>query len=176
MKYGILLYFACYFLYHCVGSLFRGFRQKFDIVRPFSWKGSVFWGISAKNEPVQTSPLCIYPFLGGFGEKMTAFEVTCMDLENTKLVVLSACETGLGDIKNGEGVFGLNRAFKIAGAKNIILSLWQVPDNETGELMNNFYKNWILDKMQVEDAFNKAQRDLKQKYNDPFYWAAFILI
>ena len=107
---------------------------------------------------------------------LTAFEVTCMDLENTKLVVLSACETGLGDIKNGEGVFGLNRAFKIAGAKNIILSLWQVPDNETGELMNNFYKNWILDKMQVEDAFNKAQRDLKQKYNDPFYWAAFILI
>jgi len=107
---------------------------------------------------------------------LTAYEVTCMDLTNTELVVLSACETGLGDIKNSEGVFGLNRAFKIAGVKNIILSLWQVSDKETGELMSSFYKFWIQDKMSIEDAFTNAQKELKQKYNDAFYWSAFILI
>jgi CHAT domain-containing protein len=72
---------------------------------------------------------------------VTAYEISNLDLSNTGLVVLSACETALGDIKGTEGVFGLQRAFKLSGVQNMILSLWQVPDKETAELMNLLYTN-----------------------------------
>lgn len=98
-----------------------------------------------------------------------------MDLQNTELVVLSACETGLGDIMGGEGVYGLQRAFKVAGARTIIMSLWKVPDKETVELMELFYKNWLENKMSKEDAFNQAQRELSKKY-PPYFWAAFVMV
>ena len=107
---------------------------------------------------------------------LTAFEVTGMDLINTRLVVLSACETGLGDIANGEGVIGLQRAFKIAGVKNIIMSLWKVPDKETSELMQTFYKYFFHDKLPLRESFLNAQKDMRKKYNEPYYWSAFILI
>ncbi|MEI9909495.1 MAG: CHAT domain-containing protein [Bacteroidota bacterium] len=97
-----------------------------------------------------------------------------MDLSKTHLVVLSACETALGDIKGNEGVFGLQRAFKLAGVKNMILSLWRVPDAETAELMTTFYNYYIKGKP-VREAFNAAQKDMRAKYK-PYYWAAFVLI
>lgn len=106
---------------------------------------------------------------------LTAYEVSNMDLSNTELVVLSACETGLGDIKGGEGVYGLQRAFKTAGARSIIMSLWKVPDKATVELMESFYTNWIVRKISKEDAFNYAQNEMRKKYSDPYMWAAFIL-
>lgn len=106
---------------------------------------------------------------------LTAYEVSNMDLSNTELVVLSACETGLGDIKGGEGVYGLQRAFKTAGAKSIIMSLWKVPDKATVELMEMFYSNWLEKKMAKEDAFNLAQSEMRKKYSNPYMWAAFIL-
>jgi CHAT domain-containing protein len=105
---------------------------------------------------------------------LTAQEVSNLDLRNTKLVVLSACETGLGDIKGSEGVFGLQRAFKMAGAEYLIMSLWQVPDKETAEFMELFYKNLVKVK-DIPKAFNVTQQVMRKKY-DPYYWAAFILI
>ena len=105
---------------------------------------------------------------------LTAYEISSLDLNNTNLVVLSACETALGDIKGTEGVFGLQRAFKLAGVQNMILSLWQVPDKETAELMNLLYTH-KLNGMTNYDAFNKAHDSMRKKY-PPYYWAAFVLL
>ena len=105
---------------------------------------------------------------------LTAYEISNLDLSNTELVVLSACETALGDIKGTEGVFGLQRAFKLAGAKNMIMSLWQVPDKETVELMTIFYSH-KLNGMSIYESFNKAKNAMRKKYA-PYYWAAFVLI
>jgi CHAT domain-containing protein len=89
-------------------------------------------------------------------------------------VVLSACETGLGDIKGSEGVFGLQRGLKQAGAGSIIMSLWRVPDKETSEFMQVFYSN-LLSMKDIRKAFVFAQKTMQKKY-DPYYWAAFVLV
>jgi len=105
---------------------------------------------------------------------LTGYEISQLDLNKTKLVVLSACETALGDIKGSEGVFGLQRAFKLAGVDKMIVSLWQVPDKETAELMISFYGNWLKGQT-INKAFAQAQADMRKKYS-PFYWAAFVLV
>jgi CHAT domain-containing protein len=105
---------------------------------------------------------------------LTSYEISNLDLSNCQLVVLSACETGLGDIKGSEGVFGLQRAFKMAGVKNIIMSLWKVPDKETQELMTSFY-NYCFSGKSVHDALQAAQSDMKKKYS-PYFWAGFKLL
>jgi CHAT domain-containing protein/tetratricopeptide (TPR) repeat protein len=105
---------------------------------------------------------------------LTAYEIAQMDLSNTDLIVLSACETALGDLQGNEGVIGLQRAFKIAGVKQMILSLWRVPDKETMELMSLFYKNWTGGQS-TRDALRSAQLKMKKKYS-PYYWAAFVLV
>ncbi len=105
---------------------------------------------------------------------LTAFEVSTMDLSQTRLAVLSACQTGLGDIQGSEGVFGLQRAFKQAGVEYIVMSLWQVPDKETVEFMTLFYEN-MAKGIAIEVAFNTAQQAMRGKY-PPYYWAAFVLI
>jgi CHAT domain-containing protein len=105
---------------------------------------------------------------------LTAYEVSNMNLSNTQLVVLSACETGLGDVNSSEGVIGLQRAFKTAGVRYIIMSLWSIPDYQTSEMMSLFYNNWS-DGMNISYAFGKAQKSMRQKYS-PYYWAAFVII
>ena len=107
---------------------------------------------------------------------LTSYEVSDLYLPNTKLAVLSACQTALGDIQGNEGVYGLQRAFKIAGVQNLVMSLWKVPDAETAEFMQAFYKN-IFEKQSINDAFYNAQTVMKNKYRDePYKWAAWVLV
>ncbi len=107
---------------------------------------------------------------------LTAYEISQMNLSNTELVVLSACETGLGDIEGNEGVYGLQRAFKIAGAKYLIMSLWKVNDQSTRELMTDFYQQWLSNGLSIPEAFRTAQQNMKGKYKDPYHWAGFVLV
>jgi CHAT domain-containing protein/tetratricopeptide (TPR) repeat protein len=104
---------------------------------------------------------------------LTAEDVTGMDLLDTELVVLSACETGLGEIHVGEGVFGLRRAFVLAGAKTLVMSLWKVPDEVTTGLMVDFYQR-ILGGEPRGEALRQAQLGVKARYPHPFYWGAFV--
>ena len=91
-------------------------------------------------------------------------------------MILSACETGIGDYKVGLGVMSLQKAFKIAGAKSVIMSLWPVSDTKTQELMTLFYNYWLKNKLTAFEALHKAKIELKKKYSEPFYWAGFIII
>lgn len=108
---------------------------------------------------------------------LTALEVSELDLQGTELVVLSACETGIGAVSSGEGVYGLRRAFAITGAQSQIMSLWQVDDIGTSELMTLYYQN-LLDKRQGRsEALRNAQLEMLNTgtYQHPYYWASFIL-
>lgn len=109
---------------------------------------------------------------------LTALELSGLDFRGLDLVVLSACQTGLGEV-TGEGVFGLQRGFKKAGAQTLMMSLWKVDDQATRLLMTEFYRN-LLDGKSKRIAFNNAQQYLRTvengKYNLPRYWAAFILL
>ena len=98
------------------------------------------------------------------------------------MVVLSACETGLGEVRTGEGVFGLRRAFTQAGTKSLVMSMWQVPDKETKELMVEFYKNIISGRMNrcqaLRQATLKEMKVVKERYGhtNPYYWGAFVFM
>jgi CHAT domain-containing protein/Tfp pilus assembly protein PilF len=113
---------------------------------------------------------------------LTAEKILGLNLRGTDMVVLSACETGMGDVKNGEGVYGLRRAFTQAGAKSLVMSMWEVPDVETKELMVNFYKNLQSGKMNRAEALRQAaltqRQTVKARYgnDNPYYWAAFVFL
>ncbi|TYQ26385.1 tetratricopeptide repeat protein [Pseudanabaena sp. UWO311] len=104
---------------------------------------------------------------------LTAQDVTTIDLRGTKLVFLSACETGLGKVTNGEGVYGLRRAFTLAGAESQVMSLWKVNDQVSRELVESYYKNLKANQGRSQ-SLKTIQLDLLKKYGYPYYWAAFI--
>lgn len=106
---------------------------------------------------------------------LTAYEIADLNLSQTRLVVLSACETALGDLRGPEGVFGLPRAFKMAGAEKLLLSLWPVDDARTQQLMTLFY-TYLKTDLEVREAFRKAQLDVQNQAPDPSIWAAFVLV
>jgi len=103
---------------------------------------------------------------------ITALKISALDLKDTELVVLSACESGLGDIQNSEGVMGLPKAFFQAGAREVIMSLWSVSTNGTAELMEHFYEN-ILNGQNYATALKNAK--IKMIKQHPYYWSAFIM-
>ena len=114
--------------------------------------------------------------LGAENGILTALEVSQLNLKKTKLVVLSACETGLGKIEGSEGTFGLKRGFKLAGVEQIIVSLWSVPDKETMELMTLFDTD-LTKTLNAVISFSKAQKEMRNLYpTDPEKWAGFVLV
>lgn len=133
-----------------------------------------------QNNPLLRS--CLF-FAGANQEKsnqdddgtLTALEATSLDLWGTKLVVLSACDTGLGDVKNGDGVYGLRRAFVLAGSESQMISLWSVSDIGTRELMVEYYTRLKAGEGRSEALRNVQLKMLKNpRRNAPYYWASFI--
>ncbi|MBA3513230.1 MAG: CHAT domain-containing protein [Pyrinomonadaceae bacterium] len=114
---------------------------------------------------------------GGAGDDgiLTALEASGLNLWGTKLVVLSACDTGLGEVRNGEGVYGLRRAFVLAGAESLVMSLWPVSDYSTRKLMTDYYRN-LKQGLGRGAALRQVQLDLLRRNRQlhPFYWANFI--
>ena len=146
---------------------FLGMDRQQVIQDPMLRSGLLFTGANRTLKGEETK---------GENGLLSAAEASLLDLRETELVVLSACETGKGEVKNSEGVYGLRKAFSDAGAKNIIMSLWKVDDKVTQEFMSRFYEIWLNEKTSIREAFNKTQLEIKAKYPEPYYWGAFILV
>ncbi|HYO54200.1 CHAT domain-containing tetratricopeptide repeat protein, partial [Archangium sp.] len=106
---------------------------------------------------------------------VTALELAGLDLWGTQLVVLSACDTGRGDVKLGQGVYGLRRALVMAGAETLVTSLWKVNDDITRQLMEDYYRHLLAGQGRTT-ALRQAMRELRQKQPHPHFWAPFIAI
>lgn len=124
---------------------------------------------AADSEPLLMTDYQLYE--DGF---LTAYEVTQLELSETRLVVLSACETGLGEIQSGEGVWGLQRAFQLAGVNTVMGSLWKISDEATVTYMEAFYKTYLANQ-DITLAYYAAMRATRQEYAHPYYWGAFTL-
>ena len=114
---------------------------------------------------------------GGHGDDgiVTALEMSTLDLSGTQLAVLSACETGVGEVHDGEGVFGMRRALALAGARSQVISLWAVDDQATRTLMQKFYQNLKAGQSRSQSLRSAQQSMLGGKYQSPIYWSAFAL-
>jgi hypothetical protein len=136
-----------------------------------------FFEASQSKEPMYTSGLVLAlsdslrKDEDGF---LTAYEASNLELNRTFLVVLSACETGQGEFEDGEGVWGLQRAFQVAGVRYIVMSLFKVNDEVTAGLMQAFYRNMVKGD-DVLSSFRKAQKEIKAAYPRPVEWGAFVI-
>ena len=136
--------------------------EAINIENPMLRSGIVFSGVNASLKAGRDEGM------------MSAEKILGLNLKGTDLVVLSACETGVGDVKNGEGVFGLKRAFILSGAKTLVMSLWSVPSAETTELMTDFY-TLLADGKPKAEALRQAKLNMMMKKQNPFYWGAFVM-
>jgi CHAT domain-containing protein len=159
-----------FFLSPDTGNLknnFTAFNNSFSIQQdPMFRTGLALAGANNSGENIEMN-------MAAEDNVLTAYEISQLDLSDTKLVTLSACETALGDIQDNEGVFGLQRAFKMAGVKRVLMSLWKVPDKETSEFMKLFYTNLMMSN-DATIALHNTQLAMKEKYA-PYYWAGFVL-
>jgi CHAT domain-containing protein len=114
---------------------------------------------------------------GGEDGKLQTREIFGLPLKGSELVVLSACETNVGEISGGDDVVGLTRAFFFAGAPSVLSSLWSVDDKATEVLMTSFYKHWLEEGMSKAQALQAAQAEVRAnpRWASPFFWAAFTL-
>jgi CHAT domain-containing protein len=133
-----------------------------DLEDPMLRSGLAFAGVNAGHS-------------GDDDGVLTALEAAALNLAGTQLVVLSACETGVGDVRTGEGVFGLRRAFTVAGGETLVMSLWQVEDSATQQLMSEFYVRLARGEGRIE-ALRQASLTLMRdpEHRHPFFWASFI--
>ncbi|MFK7922843.1 MAG: CHAT domain-containing protein, partial [Bacteroidia bacterium] len=147
------------------GQSIGGFQKTARQKHPYLRAGILLQG-AAYDHPDQMG---IHPGI------LTAYEAANLKLQNTELVVLSACNSGVGQVQNGEGVYGLARAFREAGAQKVLYSLWPVSDEATAELMQLFY-HYSDKEDTLEEAFALAQIELRKKYPEPTYWGGFLLV
>jgi len=133
-----------------------------SVENPLLRSGLVFAGANARSS-------------GTDDGVVTALEAAGLDLRGTRLVVMSACETGVGKITNGDGVYGLRRAFVIAGAESLVMSLWEVDDAATRDLMDGYYKK-LKAGLGRSAALQAIQQEMhaNPKYAHPYYWASFV--
>jgi CHAT domain-containing protein len=136
-----------------------------------------FFDVSANKDPMYTSGLVLAISDSARQQEdgyLTAYEASNLELKKTFLVVLSACETGQGEFEEGEGVWGLQRAFQVAGVRYVVMSLFKVDDEVTSTLMKQFYANMIAGDT-VLVAFRNAQMLVKKKFSKPVEWGAFVV-
>ena len=135
--------------------------QAIDLENPLLRSGLAFTGFDPKTKQ--------------FGGALTALEVSRMNLLGTRLVVLSACQTGVGKVTNGDGVHGLRRSFFIAGAQSLVMSLWNVDDRGTYALMRGYYSQLLREGAGRREALRKTQLTMlkTETYRHPHYWAGF---
>jgi CHAT domain-containing protein len=147
-----------------------GRSQPLNVENPLLRAGLALAGFNVRNRD------------NGDDGVLTAFDVTQLDLRATQLVVLSACDTGLGQVANGEGVYGLRRAFTLAGAQSLLMSLWKVDDVGTKDMMIRYYqalekgqgRGEALRQVQLDMISEKLKSEKGGDYQHPYYWAAFI--
>lgn len=142
-------------------------------VHPLFHTGLLLAGAGTSKEPKQEGV-----FIAQAGHEdgwFSAYEAALLNLKDTELVVLSACETGRGIQRNSEGLYGFQRAFLEAGAKCLLSSLWKVDDAATQEMMQLFYQFWLKGKSK-RGAFRAAQQALRKHYPAPYYWGAFVMV
>ena len=148
------------------GDFLQGFMGKQTTENPMLRSGLMLAGCRSATDRNS---------LSGSDGVLTAFEAASLDLTGNRMVVMSACETGLGTVINGEGVIGLPRALLSAGSEQVLMSLWKVDDQATQELMRDFYGRWAKTG-DAESSWKLAQQDLRVKYPSPYYWGAFVLL
>jgi CHAT domain-containing protein len=132
--------------------------------------------LKAYENPMLRSGIALAGANTSLRGRVNAEKVSRLRLKGTELVVLSACQTGVGEVQTGEGVFGLKRAFILSGARTVVMSLWSVPSQETTELMKSFYTKWAKEKKTKAEALREAKLELMKDNRNPFFWGAFVMV